>query len=168
MSYENKRNIPPCNNKPGGLVKLFVSKVVPRRFAESFANGVDKSSFQHIDDYFFMVFYKKVHRAYDVYLKAKDANYLLGESDPYTGSKGDTTANYKPASAYNNNLKRNGKNTLTGRLNALSARNENSDTEDSDKGRKTGMLQYEDERSEDRGNELEEGTAVVRSFEVLC
>ena len=32
------------------------------------------------------------------------------------------------------------------------------------KGRKTGMLQYEDESSEDRGTELEEGTTVVRSL----
>ena len=171
MSYENKRNIPPCNNKPGGLVKLFVSKVVPQRFAESIVNGMDKSSFQHIDD-FFMVFYKKVQRAYDVYLKAKDASYLLGESASYTtgsakghhlsSTPGNSTAPRKFSSSYSDSSKRDGKHTLTGRINALSARLvEDSDTDGSDNGlSKTGGYTSENNNEDD----TEEGTKVVRSL----
>ena len=34
MSYDNKRNVPDCHNKPGGLIKIFVSKITPSRYVE--------------------------------------------------------------------------------------------------------------------------------------
>ena len=135
MSYDNKRNVPDCHNKPGGLIKIFVSQIVPSGYAEKVVRSWKKQSFKHVDD-FLDLFYKQVQHSYDVYLKAKDASYLFDEPTPYTVSKanismgGSSITPRKPSSGYNDRSKGEDKHTLTGRVNALSAQLEDSDDEE--------------------------------------
>jgi len=136
MSYDNKRNVPDCHNKPGGLIKIFVSKITPSRYAEKVVQSWKKQSFKHVDE-FLDLFYKQVQRSHDVYMKAKDASYLFDEPAPYTASKtnvsmgASNTTSRKPSSGYNDSSKGEGKHTLAGRVNALSAQREDDSDSDS-------------------------------------
>ena len=66
-----------------------------------------------------------MQHSYDVYLKARDASYLFDEPVPYSAAKSNISDNmtpHKPFSGYHNSSKQDdGKHTLSGRVNALSA-----------------------------------------------
>jgi hypothetical protein len=76
-----------------------------------------------------------VQRSYDVYLKAKDTSYLFDEPTPYTVSKtninveANSMTPRKPSYGYKDSSRGEGKHTLSGRVNALSAQLEDSDVE---------------------------------------
>ena len=56
MSYDNKRNLPDCHNKSGGLIKIFVSKITPSRYAEKVVQSWKKQSFKHVDEFLDLFF----------------------------------------------------------------------------------------------------------------
>jgi len=63
MSWENKRNVPPCTNKPGGLIKIFISKIVPASLGENIVQGMKRlSKYTRIED-FLDAFYDAVSSA---------------------------------------------------------------------------------------------------------
>ena len=51
ISYDNKRNVPDCHNKPGGLIKIFVSQIVSSGYAEKAIRSWKKQSFKHVYDF---------------------------------------------------------------------------------------------------------------------
>ena len=91
MSYKNQANVPKCSNKPGGLIKIFVSKIVPSHYGEAILETLEKSSYKHVDD-FLSDFYKHVQRSYNTYMKAKDASYLLGDPVPFSATRPSNTS----------------------------------------------------------------------------
>ena len=134
MSYKNQANVPKCSNKPGGLIKIFVSKIVPSHYGEAILETLEKSSYKHVDD-FLSDFYKHVQRSYNTYMKAKDASYLLGDPVPFSTTRPSSTSSSgsslrKNTSQYQGDSRQE-KHTLAGRLHALSARRGSSDDEES-------------------------------------
>jgi hypothetical protein len=83
-----------------------------------------------------MIFGSILQRSYDAYLKAKDASYLFDEPTPYTVSKtninveANSMTPRKPSYGYKDSSRGEGKHTLSGRVNALSAQLEDSDVEE--------------------------------------
>ena len=95
MSYKNQANVRKCSNKPEGLIKIFVSKIMPSHYGDAILETLEKSSYKHVDD-FLSDFYKHVQRSYNTYMKAKDASYLLGEPVPFSATLQTTLAAAAP------------------------------------------------------------------------
>ena len=93
MAWKNKAHVPLCTNKPGGLIKIFVSKIVPSSLGENIIQSMKKlSEYSNIED-FLEGFYKVVQSAYKKAQGAKDLGHLLGTQSSYA------PASTTPASA---------------------------------------------------------------------
>jgi len=79
LAEKNEHNIPPCLNKEGGLIKLFVKKIEVGSYAESIVKGFGHQKFDDIHD-FMERYFEIVKRHYKYSLCSKEIDEHFGGS----------------------------------------------------------------------------------------
>jgi hypothetical protein len=79
ISHKNKDNIPKCEEKEGGLIRLFIEKI-PFEYGKRVLNLLPKA--KYIDIYAFLTkFYNQVEEHYRVSVKAKALSECFGGTE---------------------------------------------------------------------------------------
>jgi len=76
MSLNNRKNVPRCDNKEGGLIFIFLSKIEPFSFAKNMLKYLKFKHCKHIQDFLDM-FFKGVQTVFATYMKCTDINQLF-------------------------------------------------------------------------------------------
>jgi hypothetical protein len=132
MSIRKASNVPKCNMKPGGLIKLFISKIVPASFGEGVLKLLKTTNYDDIN-VFLDDFYKFVQQSFSAHLKAKTSAYLLSEPVSFSAAQTPAPKRFYSSDGMKQPGTRYEKRTsgLAGRLQALtSERGHNEETDD--------------------------------------
>ena len=108
MAEGNTKVIPKCDNKPGGLINIFLSKI-PFDYGNRMYHAMTKQKFDDIDS-FLDEFYKKVHSHFQVHLKAKDMVNYLKSSTSFNSPTKKNDYVQQDSRKYNNNNTNNSNN----------------------------------------------------------
>lgn len=93
LSYRNKDNIPPINNKEGGLIKLFLDKIT-FDYGKLTFRALRDTKFKSFQK-FLKAFYKEVENDYSRYLATREGNAHFGGT-AYVAAKKSSSSNSTP------------------------------------------------------------------------
>jgi hypothetical protein len=80
MAFDNLNNLPLCNNKQNGLIKIFLSKI-PSEYGINVFSTFTASSFYTMDQ-FLDLFYTEVRKHVKYVWDARIVESLMGQSEP--------------------------------------------------------------------------------------
>ena len=127
MSIENERNVPKCDNKPGGLIKTFLSKI-PFSFGEELFKQLRKSKFSSLEE-FLNEFYAEIQKVNEAHLRAKTTSYLMRDSAIFSSP---STGRFpsQQTSRRTHDTRTESRHSLGGRVNMLSSKSIQQHTDD--------------------------------------